>query len=165
MRPTDPRITSSLAIAAIAVWLGGLLALGAIAAPAVFSIVPAPWSADAMTVVFVRFDRVAMSSAGVVLVVEAVRARMPEVVGRLDIARVTTAVLASALAILEGVWLSPKIVHLHRAGAIRGLGELGLELESTHHLAELCGKVQAALLLGLLAMHVFTAARPKVGSS
>jgi hypothetical protein len=77
---------------------------------------------------------------------------------------VATAALASALAIAEGVWLSPRIVALHRAGAIRGLGELGAALESTHQLAELCGKAQTVLLLGLLAMHVFTAARGTVAT-
>ena len=54
-------------IYAIGVWLGGLVALGAIAAPVVFAIVPMPASADAMTVVFRRFDLVAMACAAVAI--------------------------------------------------------------------------------------------------
>ena len=57
---TRPR--DSLAILAVAVWLGGLAALGAVAAPVVFSRVPWPSSADAMTIVFRRFDAVAMAA-------------------------------------------------------------------------------------------------------
>jgi uncharacterized membrane protein len=149
---------SSVAVLAAAVWLGGMLALGAIAAPVVFRIVPAPTSADAMTLVFRRFDSVAMSCAAIVLVVEALRGVLLGV-GRLDAARMAVAALASALAIVEGTWLSPAIEALHRAGAIRGYGASGLELEAKHHLAELGGKGQAVLLLALLVLHVVTVAR------
>ena len=54
------RALTALALAAVAVWVGGMLALGAIVAPVVFGMVAAPMSADAMTVVFRRFDRVAL---------------------------------------------------------------------------------------------------------
>src|SRR5579859_6957127 len=101
MKISDPRLTSALAVAAIALWLGGMLALGAIVAPAVFHIVPAPWSADAMTVVFRRFDSVAMASAAVVLAVEVGRAAARLPIERLDLVRGAVAVLASGLAIVE----------------------------------------------------------------
>jgi uncharacterized membrane protein len=158
-RPIDVRITASLAILASSLWLGGMLTLGAIAAPVVFHVVPAPTSADAMTVVFRRFDLVAMSAAVVVLVAEALRGLGRQRMTKLDAARLTTAVAAAGLAIVEGTWLSPTIEALHRAGAVRGFGELGLELEAKHHLAELNGKAQALLLAGLIVMHVATAAR------
>src|SRR5580693_2721277 len=138
----DVRITSSLAILAAALWLGGMLVLGAIAAPVVFHVVPAPTSADAMTVVFRRFDLVAMSSAVVVLVAEALRGLGRQRMTRLDAGRLTAAVAAAGLAIVQGTWLSPAIEALHRAGAVRGSGDLGLELEAKHHWAELDGKAQ-----------------------
>jgi hypothetical protein len=160
----DSRITSSLAILAASVWLGGMLALGAIAAPVVFHVVPAPTSADAMTVVFRRFDMVAMSGAVVVLVVEALRGLERRAMTRLDGARLLAGAVASGLAIVQGTWLSPAIEALHRAGAVRGFGELGLELEAKHHLAEMDGKAQAVMLAGVIVMHVMTVGRREAGS-
>ena len=42
------------------------------------------------------------------------------------------------------------------AGALRGLGPAGLELERLHGLAEACGKAQAGVALALIALHVVT---------
>jgi len=68
------RTLAIVALLAVAVWLGGLAALGAVAAPVVFSTVPWPSSADAMSIVFRRFDAVAMACAAIVLSTEAIRA-------------------------------------------------------------------------------------------
>ena len=68
-------VAGSLALLAAGVWLGGIVVLGAIVAPTVFGIVPAPTSADAMTVVFVSFDKIAMTAAAIVAVAEVVRSR------------------------------------------------------------------------------------------
>ena len=165
----DARITASLAILAAAVWLGGMLALGAIAAPVVFRVVPAPANADAMTVVFRRFDSVAMTCAAVVVVLETVgrllsrtgetKDRGPRKTTALDGARLVVAVLASGLAVVQGEWLSPAIEALHRAGAVRGVGDLGAQLDAKHHLAELDGKAQAALLAAFIVLHVWSVAR------
>ena len=161
MQRVDVRITSSLAILAASLWLGGMLALGAIAAPVVFHVVPAPTSADAMTVVFRRFDMVAMSCAVVVLVAEALRGLGPprDPMTRLDGVRLAASALASGLAVVQGTLLSPAIEALHRAGAVRGFGTLGLQLEVKHHWAELDGKAQAVLLAGVIVMHVVTVGR------
>jgi hypothetical protein len=107
---------------AVAIWLGGLVALGAITAPIVFTVTPMPQSADAMTMVFRRFDLVAMSCAVVVLASEAARAigRVP--FARLDHARAAVAVLAAAVTAYEGTNVSPRIADLHAAGAIRARG-------------------------------------------
>jgi hypothetical protein len=161
MKLTDPRILSTVALTAIGVWVGGMLALGAIAAPVVFGMVPAPESADAMTVVFRRFDAVAMSCAVIVVGTEAVRAvARPRAarIARIDLLRSLVAAVAGALAVVQGMAISPKIEGLHRAGAIRGLGSLGLELESTHRLAELNGKTQTVLAVALIALHAFSLA-------
>jgi hypothetical protein len=135
-----------------------MLALGAIVAPVVFHMVPAPASGDAMTTVFRRFDTVAMSCAVLILLSEGARA-FAGAVSRLDAARLATAIAAGALAIVQGVWLSPAIEALHRGGAIRGVGEAGLELDAKHHIAEMGGKAQAALLAALLVMLVVSASR------
>jgi hypothetical protein len=144
------RTTAVVSLLAVAVWLGGLLALGAIAAPVVFSIVPMPASADAMTVVFRRFDTVAMACAAVVLAGEAMR-----VLGRLrfshvDYARAAASVLAAAVAVFEGMLVSPRIAALHAAGAVRRYEAAGLELARLHDVAELCAKVQVVLLAAVI---------------
>jgi len=160
---TPARIKLACAIAALlsaGVWLGGIFVLGAIVAPTVFREVAMPASADAMTHVFVSFDRLAMSAAAVVAVAEVVRMRFSDAgPTRLDVARLAAATLAGSCAIVQGLWLSPAIVNLHQRGAIRGLGELGLELERVHAWSERCGKTETllvAVFIGLLAHSLST---------
>jgi hypothetical protein len=148
------RVASTVALLAIAVWLGGLVALGALAAPVIFSMVSLPTAADAMVVVFHRFDLVAMTCAALVLIAEAVRAGAAPPVSRVDIARGVASALAAALAVLEGTVVSPRITALHESGAIRGLGAGGMELARLHNLAELCGQSQLVLLAAVVALHV-----------
>jgi hypothetical protein len=152
------------ALLALGVWVGGMFALGAIAAPVVFGTVPAPTSADAMTIVFRRFDRVAIACVLVVLAVEAALVLAPRWTGstritRVDVARVGAAVVAAACAFAGGLFVSPKIEALHRAGAIRGLGPAGLELESAHRLAERLGSAELALATIVIALHVVSLVR------
>src|SRR6185312_12152061 len=131
MKPSVVRLVAgSLALLAAGVWLGGIVVLGAVVAPTVFGIVPAPTSADAMTIVFTSFDKIAMTAAAIIAVCEVVgtraRAKSP---ARIDIARLAVIGVAGALAVVQGLWLSPTIVALHRAGAVRGSGELGMKLD------------------------------------
>lgn len=147
------RVLSIVALFAVAIWLGGLIALGAIAAPIVFAIVPYPSSADAMTLVFRRFDVVAMGCAAVVLATEAVRGVGGARFVRADHARAFASLLAAAAAVYEGVKVSPRIAALHAAGAIRGVDSAGLELARLHNLAEECGKAQILLLAAVIALH------------
>ena len=144
----------------IALWAGGLLALGAVVAPIVFRVVPAPTSADAMTLVFRRFDGVAIGCAATALVAEAAFAMRGGRVTRADVARGLCLTGAAALAIAIGAWLSPGISDLHRAGAIRGLGEPGLALARLHHLAESLAKTEILLLVAGFALSVTKASRP-----
>lgn len=146
-------------IVAVALWMGGLVALGAIAAPAVFGTIPMPGAADAMTLVFRRFDKVAMTCAAVALVAESALGARGGPIGRVDVFRGASVVLAAALAIGQGVWLSPAIDALHRGGAVRGLGDDGMALERTHRLAESAGKGQLVLLLVVLVLIAVKIAR------
>jgi hypothetical protein len=150
------RVAAGVASLALAVWLGGLVALGAIAAPIVFAVAPFPQNADAMTLVFRRFDLVAMACAAVVLGSEALRAalrRGPWMSSRADLARAAASALASAAAVYEAIVISPRIAALHAAGAVRGLGPLGVELARRHDDAETCGKTQLALLALVVVLH------------
>ncbi len=152
------RGVSVVALLAIALWLGGLVALGAIAAPVVFSIVSMPAAADAMTVVFRRFDLVAMTCAALTLVSEAIRA-LGGRLGRVDIARVAVCAVAAGAAVVEGTQVSPRIAELHAGGVSRGLGAAGMELAHLHGLAELLGKGQVLLLGMAVALHVAALSR------
>ena len=150
---------SVVQLLAIALWACGLVTLGALVAPIVFHVVPAPGSADAMTLVFRRFDAVAITCAVVALVAEAAFAFRGGRITRSDMLRGAALVIAAALAITVGTWLSPAISALHQGGAIRGLNESGLELERLHRIAESCGKAQLALLLGAFILTVAKASR------
>ncbi len=156
---TGAAIASGLAVA---LWLGGLVALGAVTAPIVFAVTPMPQSADAMTMVFRRFDMIAMTCAAVVLASEAARviARVP--FRALDHARAAAGVLAAGLSTYEAMDVSPRIAELHFAGAVRGVGGVGgagLELERLHHTAELCGKTAVVLLVALVVLQAAAASR------
>ena len=142
-----------MALLAAGVWLGGLVVLGALVAPIVFREVPAPASADAMTLVFTGFDKLAMMCAAIVAVAEVVRMRgREEEPTRLDMLRMGVIAVAGALAYVQGLWLSPTIVGLHREGAIRGLGPLGERLERFHAWSETCGKTESLLLIVLVVL-------------
>lgn len=147
-------VAASIELFAIAIWAGGLTALGAVAAPLVFGIVPTPTSADAMSAVFLRFDAVAMTCAAIALVADAVLTRRSGPIARLDLVRGAALLVAGAAAIVEGAWISPTIAGLHRNGAIRGLGETGLALERMHKLAEAAGKTELVLLAVVLVLVV-----------
>jgi hypothetical protein len=159
------RVTAVVELLAVSVWLGGLLALGAIAAPVVFSMVAFPSNADAMTVVFRHFDRVAMVCATLVLSAEATRALARVSFTVWDCARAIAGVLAAALAVLEATSVSPQIAALHAAGALRGIGSAGMELAHLHDVAEWCGKAQAMLLVGVIALEVVALSALRRGSS
>jgi hypothetical protein len=160
------RVRRAAAIAsllAVSIWLGGLVALGAIAAPIVFSgVVPFPASADAMTLIFRRFDLVAMSCASIVLATEAVlaggawRGARAGQAAVFDRGRGVLAVLAAGLAVLEGIVVSPRIAQLHSSGALRGVGAAGAELSRVHDIAKACGQGQLVLLSAVIVLHVLT---------
>ena len=69
--------------------------------------------------------------------------------------RVLAVVIASCAA-YTGLSVTPHINELHRAGAQRGQGPLGEELDAIHHRAESLGKLETALGVALVGLHVFT---------
>jgi len=140
---------------------GGLVALGACAAPFVFRMTPAPMSGDAMGAAFARFDRIALACAGVVLLAEIVRTYVGGARARTPIARVrrfAAVGLAAAIA-YGGMFVSPAILELHRSGVSRSVGEAGSRLEAVHERASALGKVEALLAAALVALHIVTLPR------
>jgi hypothetical protein len=152
------RAAAAVAALAAGAWVGGLVALGACAAPFVFRLTPAPHSGDAMGAAFARFDTFALGAAVVTLGAEVVRTWAAGPRGRTTAARVRrlAAVLMAASAAYVGLVISPRIMDLHRSGARRGEGPVGAELEQIHKRAEALGKAETAIGALLVALHVFT---------
>lgn len=159
------RVAATVAVLAAGAWVGGMMALGAIAAPMVFSIVPAPLSGEAMGASFRRFDVVAMGCAVVLCGAEVVRTFLARRRRRAAVERIrgALAIALAGAAAFTGLALTPRIVELHQAGARRGVGDDGARLEATHRQAEMVGKAEVAMGIAVLALHVFTlrARRPE----
>lgn len=148
-----------VAVSALGVWVGGLVALGACAAPMVFEHTPYPFSGRAMGSAFARFDSIAIGCAVVALGAEVVRTLVSiKSGGGKLIARIRRyAAIALALAaVYSGMRLTPAIMELHEQGARRNIGPAGEQLESLHAQAELIGKLIVPVALALIALHVIT---------
>ncbi|MFO0679804.1 MAG: DUF4149 domain-containing protein [Polyangiaceae bacterium] len=151
------RIARALFVLAACTWIGGLVVLGAVVAPLVFRIVPAPASADAMIAVFQRFERIALAMAVILAGAESVFAFRAKAQPRIDLGRRLAIGAATLLLVWESVSLAPSIAVLHKNGAVRGFGKGGMALESAHVAAE---RVARAEVGGLLLALVLFAVRP-----
>ncbi|MCC6557112.1 MAG: DUF4149 domain-containing protein [Polyangiaceae bacterium] len=163
-RALADRVAASAAVLAGGVVIGGLVALGACAAPFVFQMTPRPFSGDAMGAAFARFDQIALGAAVALLGAELVRTwaagRRRTLAAR--VRRLVAMLLAGAVAYV-GLVLTPRIIELHRAGARRGDGAQGQELDRIHRRAELAGRAELFLGAAVVVLHVFTlgARRPE----
>ena len=159
------RTLVTVALVALGLWMGGMVALGAIAAPVVFGMVPAPTNADAMTVVFRRFDKLAVACVVAALAVEIGLALLRDreegrKLVRLDLVRGGLVTLAAGAAAYVAMFVSPRIEALHQAGAVRHLGASGEELDAIHRVAERAGKLELALAIAIIALHVVRLSGP-----
>lgn len=141
-------VVRTIAALSVSLWVFGLFVVGAIVAPVVFRGFAANDAANAMTVVFRRFDRVILACAAITLACEATSALVSRPLGRLDTARGAVAIVLALLGGYHALRLSPGIADLHAHGAIRGLGEGGLQLEALHRQATTLATGQ--LVLGVL---------------
>lgn len=164
-RSVVDRVAASVATLATGFWVGGLVALGACAAPFVFRMTPAPLSGDAMGAAFARFDQIALGCAAIVMAAEVLRTLLAGRRARALTARARRiiAVLMTASAAYIALVVTPTINDLHRAGARRNEGDDGIRMEALHKQAESLGKLQVALGAALVLLHVFTisAKRPE----
>lgn len=144
---------------------GGLVALGACAAPFVFRMTPAPMSGNAMGAAFARFDRIALACAGLALLSEIVRTAVGRRRARSGLARgrrLAAIALAGSIA-YGGMYITPAILELHRAGVTRSAPGAGARLEAIHQRAGTLGKLEALLAASLVALHILTLPRPRPG--
>lgn len=158
LRARVDRAAAALAVLAAGVWVGGMVALGACAAPAVFNLTPAPYSGDAMGVAFARFDQIALGAAVTLLAAEVARTWAAGGRARLPVARVRriAAFVIAGCAAYLGLVLTPQINDLHKAGVRRRVGPEGAALDAIHRRAELVGKIETGLGVALVMLHVFT---------
>lgn len=159
------RIAATVAALSAGVFVGGMVALGACAAPFVFKLTPAPFSGDAMGAAFTRFGQIALGASVLILGGEVVRTWASGKRARTIAARIRriSAILLAVAAAYVGLALTPRINELHRQGVTRGNGPEGEVLERTHKRAEMVGRVEVALGTLLVFLHVLTlpARRPE----
>jgi hypothetical protein len=152
------RVAAALAVLAAGVIVGGMVALGACAAPFVFRLTPPPFNGDAMAAAFARFDRIAIALSALLLACEVVRTFVGGRRGRTLGARarrLSGVLLAMAVAYVATT-LTPRIAELHKGGASRGVGDAGQELDRVHKRAEAVGKAEVGLAVALVLLHVLT---------
>jgi hypothetical protein len=152
------RVAATAGVLAAGLYIGGLVALGACAAPAVFRLTPTPFSGDAMGVAFARFDQVAIGASVVALGSEIARTWAAGLSGRTIAARVRRfcAIFMALAATYVGVALTPRINELHRAGVRRNETPEGQVLETIHRRAEMTGKAGMFFAVAFVALGIFT---------
>lgn len=162
-RQAGDRAAACTAVVAAGVLPGGLVALGACAAPFVFRLTPAPWSGHAMGAAFARWDRIALACVGLVLLAEIVRTYLARRRARRPLARVrrVAALLLAGAVAYQGMVVTPAINALHAGGTERGVGEAGARMEAIHDRASVVGRVQAGLAVLVVVLHVLTLSRPR----
>jgi hypothetical protein len=152
------RGAATVAVLAAGIWMGGMIALGACAAPFVFRLTPDPYSGEAMGAAFARFDQIAIGAAIIMLGAEVARTFVQGARGRSLPARLRRllAILMAAGAVYSGLVLTPQILGSHRAGVRQGVGAEGAALAQIHQRASAIGKIEIVFGVALVALHVFT---------
>jgi hypothetical protein len=152
------RVAAAIAVLAAGALVGGMVALGACAAPFVFRMTPTPFNGDAMGAAFARWDRLAIGLAAVLLAAEVVRTFLGGRRGRTLASRarrIAGVLLAMGVAYVATT-CTPRILELHHGGAKRGEGATGEELDRVHKRAEAAGKAETGLAVALVLLHVLT---------
>jgi hypothetical protein len=152
------RGAATVAITAAGLWMGGLIALGACAAPFVFKLTPHPLSGYAMGSAFARFDGIAIGCSVVMLACEVLRTILGAPARARWRARVRryAAILMACGAVYTGVVVSPGIMQLHEGGVRRDATAHGEHMQTLHEQAEFIAKIILPLGVLLIALHVFT---------
>lgn len=152
------RVGTTVGVLAAGLYIGGLIALGACAAPAVFRLTPSPFSGEAMGAAFARFDQIAVGASVVVLGSEIARTWAGGLSGRTTLARIRrmSAIFMAFAAAYVGLALTPRIIELHRNGVRRDETAEGRVLESIHRRAESTGKAGLVCAVAFVGLSIFT---------
>lgn len=162
-RGTAEVFVVTLYVLGLGLWASGLLIAGAIVAPVVFRVVPAPTSGDAMAIVFQRIDRLALVLAVVLAGCEGTLAVLRPYLRKRDVVRFALLGLMVAGALTETLYFTPQIAALHAAGVLRDASAGGLRMEELHHGASRIGSC-ICILAAVLAFAQVRRTRTAEGS-
>lgn len=148
---TLTRVTRQLEALALAIMAGGMLALGAFVAPAVFHTLPLAQAGPLMTGLFRQFDVVLLVGLVIVVLCEVVRVLRAGVGSVLSV-RVRLGLVC--VLVLLNTWslgvLHPKIEAWQVAGVQRGVGPEGKAFDGDHKQSEAVYKAQFWVASGVL---------------
>jgi len=148
----------TIATFAVVPWLGGLVALGAFAAPRVFGILDRETAGSVMGPIFRNFDTLVIVAATVFAAAEIARVVAVGARGWLARARVAAGAALVACGLMSALWLGPQIAEAFDAGVRRDhTSDAGRAMDIAHSRAELAGKT--AILLGAIWLALGVAAR------
>ncbi len=140
------RLANVIEYLALSLMIGGMLALGAFVAPAIFGNLPLDEAAKVMTLIFRRYDGVMF--VGLILIVfgEVVRMATSDAFSRLvHRIRYVGVVLLVCLSLFSLFVVNPKIAQFQHQGVVRGVGKAGIALDQTHRQAEMLYKTELSL--------------------
>lgn len=142
----------------LALMAGGMLALGAFTAPAVFGGFPRESAAPVMTLIFSRFDLLLIISLGLLWLGEALkrlgRAVIPSGLNRF---RIILMILLSVALVYSTQALTPEITKLNRSGAHRDFSTpMGRHFNDIHRRAERLYRIEWLMSVLLILLSPFT---------
>jgi hypothetical protein len=149
----------TVATLALALWIGGLVALGAFAAPTIFHALELEVAGTVMGTIFVRFHRMVLVLGVIFGVAEAVRVVLERERGVLRWARLVLGMSLVAVALVSSLWITPGIFELFAAGGRPGAGPEGETLDRLHRLSSALGKVAVVYAAAWIALGVLARRR------
>ncbi|MBI4705716.1 MAG: DUF4149 domain-containing protein [Deltaproteobacteria bacterium] len=130
---------AALAVGAVGLWVGGIVALEACVGPAVRGLVPPPLGGRILAAALARFDDLAIACAAVALGCEVVRTavsrrRQGNMIAALAARlRRLVAIAMAGAAVFTSLWLVPAMTAPEQAAVVaRGLAPLGALLVALH---------------------------------
>ncbi|MDX2084876.1 MAG: DUF4149 domain-containing protein [Candidatus Melainabacteria bacterium] len=150
----------------LALMVGGMLALGAFTAPALFKQLARPEAAELMTVIFRRYDGVILASLLLVFVGELARTILAgqslnvALLGWMGGFRYGLLLLMTVLTLLSTLWLNPQIESMEVARRQSAEGALRdpVAFAKLHRTSEKLYKLQLLMAVGLLLLTPFVSA-------
>lgn len=159
---------SSLQNTGLALMVGGMLALGAFSAPAVFGHFPRHEAGLVMAQIFRRYDIVLLVALGLVWVGEWLRRCSRQVAIKTPVALVRYLLLAAlSVSLLYATQVvNARIEQMNQAGLHRDfLTPQGREFEQTHKLSESLYKADMLMALFLVLLTPFVTRKPNPSTS
>lgn len=153
------RLGNVLEYLGLALTVGGILALGAFVAPALFRHFTVDEAGPVMTLIFRRYDTVLMISLVLILLGEGLRFLAEGLNTRITgWLRYGIVVLFTVITLVSLVAIHPRMEVLQKAGIQRGVGESGMAFDRLHRQSESLYKAQ--LLLGGILLMLLAASVP-----